>query len=398
MMKQTQWILFVTCFLFLSKPGLAAVKLGQSCALTGPTSFLGTEMREGVQAYFDHHATGDVDLVSKDDGYEPDRCRVNTEAFLDDGVQALFAYVGTPTSAVASPLANEHKTVFFGAFTGAGFLSDAQKNPYSFALRASYDAEVENMIRHLHDDLGVKKVSLFVQRDAFGLVGVSAATKAVEQVKGIKIVPEILPVPEEGSSVEEWNTFWNSVPNYKRNTVSVGSAVRQVRGNGAEAVILFGTHRPCALAINQWHKMGFNIPMVNISFVGSTALATLLKDSSNVYISQVVPDPWNDELAIVKQYHKDINDSSKYDFVSLEGYIAANVMHHAIQSVQGTVDSESLKDALESMANYDAGGVTISFSKDDHRGMDKVYLTKIEKTGNDVKFVYIDKLPKPKTK
>jgi branched-chain amino acid transport system substrate-binding protein len=395
MMKQTQWILFVTCFLFLPEPGLAAVKLGQSCALTGPTSFLGTEMREGVKAYFDHHATGDVELVSKDDGYEPDRCRVNTETFLNDGVQALFAYVGTPTAAVASPLANEHKTVFFGAFTGANFLSDAQKNPYSFALRASYDAEVENMMRHLHDDLGVKKVSLFVQRDAFGLAGVSAAVKALEQVKGIEITPKISPIPKEGSSVEEWNTFWNTVPNYKRNTVSVGSAVRQVRGNGAEAVILIGAHRPCALAINQWHKMGFNIPMFNISFVGSTALASRLKDSSNVYISQVVPDPWNSDLKIIQQYQNDIG-SDKYDFVSLEGYIAANVMHHAISSVQGTVTSEAIKNALESMANYDVGGVTVSFSKEDHRGMDKVYVTKIEKTGNDIKFVYIDKLPKKK--
>ncbi len=392
-MKQTQWVIFLTCFLILPETSFAAVKLGQSCALTGPTAFLGTEMRQGAKTYFDHHAT-DVTLMTKDDGYEPDRCRVNTEAFLHDGVQALFGYVGTPTSVIASPLANEQKTVFFGALTGAGFLSDAAKNPYSFALRASYDAEVENMIRHLHEDLGVKKVSLFVQRDSFGLAGVSAAVKALEKIKGIEIAPQALPIPAEGSSPEEWDNFWNSVPNYKRNTVSVGSAVRQVRGNGAEAVILIGTHRPCALAINQWHKMGFNVPMVNLSFVGSTALAARLKDNSNVYISQVVPNPWSDELAIVKQYHEDIGDSSKYDFVSLEGYIAASIIHHALQSVQGDLTSDALKKSFESMSNYDAGGVKVSFSPDDHRGLDEVYLTKIEKSGNDIKFVYIDKLPK----
>lgn len=392
-MKQIQWIFLLTSFLILPETSLAAVTLGQSCALSGPTAFLGTEMRQGSKAYFDHHAAGDVILTSKDDGYEPDRCRTNTEAFLHDRVQALFGYVGTPTAAVAAPLANEQKTIFFGAFTGAGFLSDAAANPYSFALRASYDAEVENMMRRLHEDLGVKKVSLFVQKDAFGLAGVSAALKAVEKVKGITIVPEVPPIPGEG---EDQSEFWKSVPHYKRNTVSVGGGVRQVRGNGAEAVILVGTSRPCALAINQWHKMDFKVPMISLSFVGSTALAARLQDSGNVYISQVVPDPWNDELPIVKQYHEDLgNDSSKYDFVSLEGYIAANVMHKAISSVQGAVNSESLKKALEAMTDYDPGGLTVSYAPDDHRGLDAVYLTKIEKSDdNSIKFVYIDKLPK----
>ncbi len=394
-MKQTQWMLLLTLLLILPETSSAAVTLGQSCALTGPTAFLGTEMVQGCKAYFDHHAADDVILISKDDGYEPDRCRINTEGFLQDGVQALFGYVGTPTAAVAAPLANEQKTIFFGAFTGAGFLSDAAANPYSFALRASYDAEVENMMRRLHEDLGIKKVSLFVQRDAFGLAGVSAALKAVDKIKGMSIVPAVSSIPADGSTTEEWNDFWNSVPNYKRNTVSVGSGVRQVRGNGAEAVILVGTSRPCALAINQWHKMNFKVPMISLSFVGSTALAARLKESDNVYISQVVPDPWNDELPIVKQYHEALgNDNSKYDFVSLEGYITANVMHKAISSVQGAVSSDSLKKALESMSNYDAGGLTVSYGPDDHRGLDAVYLTKVEKSDESIKFVYIDTLPK----
>lgn len=389
-MQDIQRMIVLFCFLVLPQTGSAAVKLGQSCALTGPTAFLGLQMRQGCKAYFDRHAANDIILISKDDGYEPKRCIVNTEAFLRDKVQALFGYVGTPTAKKAVPLAEAQKTVFFGAFTGAGFLSNAVENPYTFAVRPSYDAEVENMMRRLHEDLNIKKVSLFVQKDAFGLAGVTAALKAVKKVKGIKIVPEPLPVPAED---EDRSEFWKSVPHYTRNTVSVGGGVRQVRGNGAEAVILVGTSRPCALAINQWHKMKFNVPMISLSFVGSTALAARLKDSSNVYISQVVPDPWNDELPVVKEYQQDMGrDSSKYDFVSLEGYIAAKIMHKAVSSVPGEVNSESLKQALESMTEYNAGGLAVSFSPDDHQGLDAVYLTKIEKSEQDIKFVYIDKL------
>jgi len=394
-MKTTLWIAFSACCLLLPVNSFAAAKVGQSCALSGPTALLGKEMAKGARLYFEKRAAGDIELIIKDDGYEPDLCRQNTDVFIRDGVSALFGYLGTPTAKVAVPIANENKTVFFGAATGADFLSDPKENPYSFALRASYSAEIENMMRRLHDDLGIKKISLFVQRDSFGLVGVEGAVKALESIKGMEIVPPVPPIPAAEASAEEWNGFWNKVPHYKRNTVSVGGGVRQVRGNAAEAVILVGTARPCALAINQWHKMGFNVPMLNISFVGSKALAERLKAGGNVYISQVVPDPWNSALPIVKQYQEDMGEAAAdYDFGGFEAYLAAKVLHQAVKNIKGEISSEAIKNALENMTSYDAGGITVSFSRDDRRGMDTVYLSKVEKDAETIKFIYVDKLVK----
>ncbi len=399
-MKKTLWIACWTCCLILPGDGFAAaVKLGQSCALTGPTALIGQEMAKGARLYVDKRAAGELELITKDDSYEPDFCRQNTAAFIKDGAQVLFGYIGTPTAKIAAPIANENKIVFFGAGTGADFLSDPAANPYSFVLRASYAAEIENMLRRLHDDLGIKKISLFVQRDDFGLVGVAGAVKAVENIKGMEIVPKVPEIPKAEANAEEWSAFWNSVPHYKRNTVSVGGGVRQVRGNAAEAVILVGTARPCALAINQWHKMGYKVPMINISFVGAKALAARLTDSENVYVSQVVPDPWDSSLPIVKQYQQDMGEAAAdYDFTGFEAYLAARVLHQAVKNVQGEISSEKIKTALEGMSSYDAGGIPVSFGPDDRRGMDAVYLTKVEKDGAAVKFVYVDKLAKAETK
>jgi branched-chain amino acid transport system substrate-binding protein len=400
-MKHTLLIAFSACCLLLPDNGLTAeVKLGQSCALTGSTALTGLEMAKGANLYVDKRAANEFVLVTKDDGYEPELARNNTEEFIKDGAQVLFAYFGTPTAKAALPVANENKTLFFGAGTGAGFLADPVANPYSFVLRPSYDAEVENMMRHLKEDLGIKRIGLFVQRDDFGLAGVSAAVKALGVVKGLEIVPKVPPIPGadgKEATIEEWNTFWKEVPHYKRNTVSVGNAVRQVRGNGVDAVILVGTARPCSLAINQWHKMNFKVPMLNISFVGSTALAYRLKDSENVYVSQIVPDPWDKKLPIVKQYQEDMGEE-KYDFISFEAYLAASVLHQAVKSVKGEVTSESIKTALEGMSDYDAGGIKISFGPNDRRGLDALYLTKLEKSDDASKFVYVDKLSKPEGK
>ncbi|XCN72371.1 MAG: ABC transporter substrate-binding protein [Candidatus Electrothrix aestuarii] len=394
-MKKNRWNILWGCCLCLATalPGQseAAVKLGQSCALTGSTALLGREMNKGAMAYFTAHAAGDVELHVKDDGYEPTRCEENTENFLQDGVDVLFGYLGTPTSKVALPLAMKNNVLFFAPFTGATFLSDSKKNPYSFVVRTSYDTEIENMIRHLKEDLGISRIGLFVQRDAFGIAGVRAAVLAQKNIDGINILPPVPKVPGEESSMDEWNKFWKNVPNYRRNTVSVGEAVRQIRGQAVDAVILIGASRPSAVAINQWHKIGFNVPMLNISFVGSASLAHRLRDTENVYVSQVVPDPWDSSLPLVKQYQNDMG-STEYGFASLEGYLSAKVFHHALQNVQGDVTPASLKEAIESMSKYDAGGITLSFGKDDHRGMDSIYLTKIDRTDKDIKFTVVDTL------
>jgi ABC-type branched-subunit amino acid transport system substrate-binding protein len=221
---------------------------------------------------------------------------------------------------------------------------------------------------------------------------VQAALRAEKALGGIQIVPAIPDIPQEGASVEEWTNFWKHVPHYRRNTVSVGTGVRQIRGNAVEAIILIGTSRPSALAINQWHKMGFKVPMMNISFVGSGALAERLHSTENVYISQVVPDPWNPQIPLVRQYQEDLGPGVEYDFVSLEGYLAAHVMHQAIRRVTGSLTGENLKQAILSLSNYDAGGINISFAPQDHRAMDTVYLTKVDKEGDRVRFTYVDKL------
>lgn len=391
--KNALWILLAALLIFGVMPSQAAadVVLGQSCALSGPTSFLGTQMNKGALAYFTPHAPG-VELKVLDDKYEPDLCIKNTQTFLlQDKVTALFGYVGTPTSKVAVPLATQNKIIYFGAFTGAGFLSDYKTNPYSFSLRASYDAEIESMVRHLKDDLNITQIGLFVQRDAFGLAGVSGAVKAVKNVGGVSIMPEVPPIPADDAPVDKWKAFWRFVPNYKRNTIAVNRNARKLSGNRVQAVIMVGAYRPCARAINLWHKLNFKAVFINISFVGSRGLAERCKSFKNVYISQVVPNPWDPQVPVVKEYQADMGQET-YGFISLEAYIAAKTFHKALNDAGATPSSDTIKTSLETMSDYDVGGLKVSFGTSDHRGLDQTYLTKIEKDGDQFKFVYVDKL------
>src|ERR1700743_3569427 len=101
------------------------ILFGQAAAMSGPSSALGLKMRQGILAAFaEVNAKGGVhgrklELISRDDGYDPDRSVLQTIKLLhEDKVFALIGAVGTPTSLVTAPIAREENVPFIGPFTG----------------------------------------------------------------------------------------------------------------------------------------------------------------------------------------------------------------------------------------------------------------------------------------
>ena len=76
-----------------------------------------------LAAFGEANAAGGVngrrlELVSYDDGYEPEMAIENTNHLIkDDLVFALIGEVGTPTSNAAQPIATEANVPFIGPFT-----------------------------------------------------------------------------------------------------------------------------------------------------------------------------------------------------------------------------------------------------------------------------------------
>lgn len=354
-----------------------SVTFGQAAVLTGPASALGLGMKAGLSAAFEEiNKKGGVHgrklkLISRDDGYEPDRAITATKALIeDDKVFALIGPVGTPTSAAAQPLATAAKVPFVGAFTGAMFLRNpALENVIN--VRASYDAETEAWVKHLTEDLKLKKIAIFYQDDAFGRAGLSGFKKAMDK-RGMTIAAE--------------GTF-------ERNTVAVKSALLTLKRAEPEAVVMVGPYKPCAEFIKLARKVDFNPAFVNISFVGAGALAKELgPDGAGVIVSQVVPFPWDASLKVVADYHaalKAVDDKAAPDFVSLEGYIAGRLAIAALEKAGADVTRVGLLKAIKGSGQFDIGGLAMTFSPTDNEGLDRVFLTVIQPDGS---FKAVDKL------
>ncbi len=144
-------------------------------------------MRLGILAAF-HEANQaggvhgrELQLKTIDDAYDPDLA-FHTTQWLIEKVQvfALIGAVGTPTSRVASPVAHAVGIPFLAPLTGAEFLRDpALDNVLN--LRASYHQETEEMVARLTEDLGLTRVAVFYQDDAFGRDGLEGVRLALER-------------------------------------------------------------------------------------------------------------------------------------------------------------------------------------------------------------------------
>ncbi len=340
--------------------------LGQSCALSGPAKNLGIEMRAGLLAAFSlRNDEGGVHsrelvLLSRDDGYEPDKAVRNTkELIYDDLVFALIGAVGTPTSKAVAPIVSNAGIPFFGPFTGAEFLR-APFNKYLINVRPSYFQEMEKVVSYLVGKKNVQRIACFYQNDSYGYAGLRGIQIALEK-RGMELV-------SKGS--------------YERNTVAVMGGLRDIYREKPQAVVLIGAYSACAEFIKlSKNKINDEVIFCNISFVGTESLQEALGGyGEGIIVSQVVPSPHNTNIPLIKEF-KHAMDKYQHDspitLTSLEGYIVGKLFCEIAAAVVGELSRENFIKTMQKVGQFDLGGLVLTFGENDHQGMEKVYLTKI---------------------
>jgi len=338
-------------------------------------------MKLGIECAFDqaNEAGGihgrQLRLIGSDDGYEPTRTEAVMQQLYDkDKVFGFVGNVGTPTAAVALPFALDHRMVFFGAFSGAGLLRRDPPDRYVFNYRASYEEETEAVVRYLVKVRRIQpnEIAVFAQQDSFGDSGFAGVSKALRALPG------------NNSDIVRLG--------YKRNTIDVADAVSQLRllRPQPKAVVMVATYRAAAKFIEKTKDLIPGMIYTNVSFVGSTALSEELmllgpRFATGVVVTQVVPAV-NSSASIILKYKSALEKyfpGEAQDYVSLEGYIEANILIEALKRTGPHLDSEALVVQLETMRNYDIGlGSTVNFSPGDHQGVHKVWGTEIDAAGH----------------
>jgi ABC-type branched-subunit amino acid transport system substrate-binding protein len=296
------------------------------------------------------------------------------QLYQKDQVFGIIGNVGTPTAMIAVPYALEHRMLFFGAFTGAGLLRRDPPDRYVFNYRASYAEETDAVVRYLVKirRLRPEQIAVFAQQDSYGDAGFEGVARALRALR---------------SGIDEPILRLN----YVRNTVDVDNAVAQLRKyrTAIKAVVMVATYRAAAKFIEKTRDLP-GMVYTNVSFVGSTALAEELmllgpKYAAGVIVTQVVPAV-EGYSSVVLDYKKALAayfPGEAPDYVSLEGYLAANVLIEALKRTGAQLDTEGLVDGLESLRDFDIGvGTPIKFGRAEHQALHKVWGTELDATGH----------------
>lgn len=339
------------------------VLFGQSAAFSGPAEELGTNMRLGIRAAF-HEANRaggvhgrSLELTSLDDSYEPEKAVTNTLQLIEDErVFMLMGAVGTPTSRSATPVSVSAGVPYLAPFTGAEFLRTlGPENVIN--VRASYNQETEEMVERLTKDLGITRIAVMYQDDSFGRAGYQGAVDALRR-------RNMSPV---------------GIGLYTRNTTAVKTALLDIERSFPEAVIMVGAYEPVATFIRWARHIGMDVQFINISFVGSNALARELgSDGAGVFVTQVVPFPNDLSQPVVRAYRSALSsyDSSAVPgFVSLEGYLAGRLAIAGLEGCGRDLTRQCFLDSLTTPDMIDLDGFRLGYGEDDNQGSDTVFLT-----------------------
>ena len=361
-------------------PGVSAteITLGMSAPFSGPAKELGRDMQTGIDTYLSHinetrggiHGRK-VKLLALDDGYDPKRCaETMNDMIRKRPVFAFIGNVGTPTAEVSVPMILEHKRALFGAFTGAGLLRRDPPDRYVFNYRPSYAEETAAIVKYL---LTVRKVlpeqiAVFAQQDGYGDAGFNGVAKALR--KGGFDTDRILRV------------------GYQRNAIDIEEAARTLlkHKDRIKAVVMVPTYAPAAAFIKRLRDAGMNPIFTSVSFVGSGALAEELKSiapqfAKGIIITQVVPFPWSSATGVLNYRERlaRFYPAEAPGFVSLEGYIAAQLLCAGLEKAGPELSTEKFVEALESIRDLDLSlGTQISFGPSDHQGSHKVWATVLD--------------------
>ncbi|MGC2698099.1 MAG: ABC transporter substrate-binding protein [Candidatus Angelobacter sp.] len=341
------------------------VLIGSCSALDGPARFLGMQTIVGATTYLNHvNAQGGVNgrkvqLLAFDDGYEPEKAENCFKRLLKENIFAAGFFVGTPTAAKYVPMAEANKIPVVGLFTGAEMLYSPLKH-YVLNVRASYYDETREQVENLWNVLGIRKIGVIYQDDAFGQAVLSGLQLALKKHNAVPV----------------------GMGTFPRNTLDVDKGLNAVRPMNPGAVLVVGPYAPVAEIIKKAHASGWHPIFLTVSFVGTEKfISEAGKDAEGTVITQVVPPYTRVDFPTVSMYREALTTfypAEQPNFVSLEGFVDAMVLVEGLKRAGRDLTREKLISALESVQNKDIGlgpRLTLKYGPARHKGFDQIYTT-----------------------
>ena len=371
-MKQTMRVFAMVAAMAMVLSGVAfsapAIKVGHLADLTGPTGEVGKPYAQGVQDYKDWvNAHGGVngkqiDMPMFDYAYDKNKAVNQYKKYKEDGVVAIQGWGSGDTEAL-SKTTGDDKIPYISASYSA-HLTDPKKTPYNFFCAPDYTTGLRAGLRYLKDNWKEKrapKVVFIYPNHPYRIAPIKGGKEYAKEI-GFEVLGD------EDVSLK---------------AIEANSQLLSVKNKGADFAWVGGTTNSTAVILKDAKKLGLKTRFfINIWGADETTpkLAAGAEEGALVMVGSTVYGSKVPGMKQLMQITKNQPQVTHY----IRGYVSMMVLTEALKIAdkKGQLNGPGVKAALESLKNFDTGGLAadkITFSATDHRPFMKVNITDFQK-------------------
>ncbi|MCX7256815.1 MAG: ABC transporter substrate-binding protein [Polaromonas sp.] len=238
-----------------------------------------------------------------------------------------------------------------------------------FPLRSGFADEIDALLKEAKgwnkDTLAIVNMNI-----AFGPTLAELAQKRATDM-GLKVVARaVLDASPDGQAT------------------SISAAVKSVAAAHPKAILVLAAGAPASGFIKAVRAVPEGLTQIyglSVLLHAELVSATGVEKARGIVLSQATPYPFTSSKAIITEYQsamKTYAPKAALSFSSLEGFMGAKIAAEAVRRSGANPSREKILAALNTMSEYNLGGLSVHYSAQSRKGWGGVDLTIINSSGN----------------
>jgi len=364
-------LLAVGCVKRAPAPGVTdtEVLIGNVQDLSGPLKELGAIIPSGSNMYFQYindqggvHGRS-IKMLIEDHQYNPQKAVAATKKLVEkDQVFCLFQILGTSPCEAIRPILSETGTPLIAPATNSGTMSDLSREAGDliFHTDTGYDRQGEILVDYILNQNSDAKIGIVYQDDDYGenvLEGIARAEAEHE-----------ITVQKES---------------YQRGAIDFKGQTMNLLKGGCTDVIIAGIVREPVTVMKTAEAMNYKPNFFGTGPTVDARVGKLAGSAGEGFTATYWANMWNSDAPGPILYRE---LCEKYDipepYIGLYhyyGFATAQLLVEGLERAGRNPTRKSLVRGLETFKNWDVGSFPpITFSRNDHAGVDKVQLVQMQ--------------------
>ncbi len=361
-----------------NEPADDVIRVGAVFDLTGPTADVGTAYADGIRGYVEWlNQNGGIEgktleLLYQDYAYKVDQAEQLYSRYSQSGVVAFQGWGTADTEALRARIAEDQ--IPFMSASYSDLLGDPVEAPYNFLAGTSYTDQFKILLDWIVEqeaqttsDVRANSprptVAFMHNPSPFGLSPYNVGGKEYAEALGIPLLVVEMP----------------------RGSTDYTAELTRIAQAGSRWVVFQNTSGPVAVALRNASDLGLDLRFACLNWCSNSVLTDLAGAAAEGVAGSILfapPGPDITGLDDADTFLRSKGSSlAEEGLLYGQGWMTMHLMAEGIRraAASGELSGQAIKSALESLREFDTGGVTapVTFTDTNHRGTNAMRIFRV---------------------